>query len=325
MINLRQISTVIIFICLCFFAIIYALSIRSVDISFDNSYDVETIEKTIFESVKYYSINQGKKSLYLDSAELEIINKDLMNFVYPEGSLYSENGVIDYKSDKGKFDLIQKNMDLSGNVKLKSETGFYESERLSYSQKKARVEAKNNVKSTMIDPQTRDKIQIDSSVMYLWPNEKRATFVGGVVGKILRDRAYEEGMDFSSKTMAIDLRKSLISLEGDVTLTRSNYLIQALKGQIFLENYNKKLKYYTLYDDIKVREKMTDKTGRVRERRAYAQKLEGHLSTRKIILSGAPRVEQGGDVIKGYQITLRENADIVEIDDSQSRIDLKRE
>ena len=46
--------------------------------------------------------------------------------------------------------------------------------------------------------------------------------------------------------------------------------------------------------------------------------------TGKILLSGAPRVEQGDDIIKGYQITLRENVEMVEVDDSQSSFSLKR-
>ena len=44
----------------------------------------------------------------------------------------------------------------------------------------------------------------------------------------------------------------------------------------------------------------------------------------KIVLTGAPRVEQDQDVIKGYQITLRENVELVEVDDSQTSFKINR-
>ena len=44
-----------------------------------------------------------------------------------------------------------------------------------------------------------------------------------------------------------------------------------------------------------------------------------------MMLSGAPRVEQGADVIKGYRITIRENVDLIEVDDAMSDGQVKRE
>jgi lipopolysaccharide export system protein LptA len=60
------------------------------------------------------------------------------------------------------------------------------------------------------------------------------------------------------------------------------------------------------------------------ERKAFAERLEGFGREEKMILSGAPRVEQGNDVIKGYRITVRENTDLIEVDDAMSDVQMKK-
>ena len=78
----------------------------------------------------------------------------------------------------------------------------------------------------------------------------------------------------------------MFSLKQDLTA-------KSLKGQIFLENYNKKLKYFVLSDDVVVNEKVM--LGReLMERRALAEKLEGFMSKNLLIL-GNPRVIQQDD------------------------------
>ena len=79
-----------------------------------------------------------------------------------------------------------------------------------------------------------------------------------------------------------------------------------------------------LYDDIKLVEKLKLDDGTTSTRKAYSEKLEGYMREAKIVLTGAPRVEQGSDLIQGYQITLRENVELVEVDDSQTSFTIKR-
>lgn len=43
-----------------------------------------------------------------------------------------------------------------------------------------------------------------------------------------------------------------------------------------------------------------------------------------MILSGAPKVEHGEDVVKGYRITVRENMDLIEVDDAISDVQVRR-
>jgi lipopolysaccharide export system protein LptA len=60
-------------------------------------------------------------------------------------------------------------------------------------------------------------------------------------------------------------------------------------------------------------------------RKAFAEKLEGLISEKKIILTGLPKVFQQKDVIKGNRITIRENIETVEVDDANTNITLERE
>ena len=106
-------------------------------------------------------------------------------------------------------------------------------------------------------------------------------------------------------------------------LIRDNYVITSGKADIFLENYNKSLKYFVLNDDVKVTETMQTPTGVV-IRKSFSERLEGFGREQKMILSGAPRVEQGNDALKGYRITIRENVDLIEVDDSMSDMHVKK-
>ena len=186
------------------------------------------------------------------------------------------------------------------------------------------MSAVGDVSAKLIDKLTKDKITISSRSMNSDLDKKVIHFKGDIQGVLTRNRRYEGGFSFTSELMTLNQLESQINLSKDVKLRRNNYDVDAQKAEIFLENYNKRLKYYVLYDDIKFVEKLKLKSGASRVRRAFAEKLEGFMSQGKIILSGAPRVEQDGDLIKGYQITLRENVELVEVDDSQSSFQLKR-
>ena len=63
----------------------------------------------------------------------------------------------------------------------------------------------------------------------------------------------------------------------------------------------------------------------LQNRKAYAERLEGLGREEKMVLTGAPRVEMGKDVIKGYRITIRENVDLIEVDDAMSDVQVKRQ
>ena len=54
------------------------------------------------------------------------------------------------------------------------------------------------------------------------------------------------------------------------------------------------------------------------------KKFLNYFKIKKFYLTGSPRVIQGSDVIKGYKVTLRENLEMVEVDDSASSFTIKK-
>jgi lipopolysaccharide export system protein LptA len=173
------------------------------------------------------------------------------------------------------------------------------------------------------DLKSKDHVVITSETMRAHPNSQDSTFKGNVQGSMSRKKKYEGKLTFSSQQLQFDGNKSLAQLIGDVHMHRENYDITAGKADMFLENFNKALKYFVLNDDVKVREKLQTPEG-VQERKAFAERLEGFGREQKMVLSGAPRVEMGKDVIKGYRITIRENVDLIEVDDAMTDVQVKR-
>ena len=58
-------------------------------------------------------------------------------------------------------------------------------------------------------------------------------------------------------------------------------------------------------------------------RKAYSERLEGYITEEKIILQGSPKVFQRDDVIRGNTITLRRNNESIEVDDANTKFNLR--
>ena len=148
-------------------------------------------------------------------------------------------------------------------------------------------------------------------------------YVGNVKGQIHRKRPFEPTIFFESDQLKLNGPAAYIELISNVFLKKQEVKTWSRRGEIFLENYNKKLKYYVLYDDVRVEEKVVLADGRATIRKAFGEKLEGVVSEDKIILTGSPQVIQEKDTIKGNRITLKENNEVVEVDDSTSSFIIK--
>lgn len=322
--NKRSTTIVFSFFVITFLVVLLAVNIQ-IDIPNDApTLEVETIETTTFKGVRYYVLKEGLPSLSVIASNINIYGKDSVDFFDPSGVLFADNDEVDFKSLKGNYDFETEKLNLDGDVFLKNSKGSYNSDELLYEMAKKEIKAFGNVKSVFTDNETGDEMELYSTRMHAFENEERIKFTGNVKGELERKRKYETGYEFQAKSLDYLGKDSLMQLQGDVKILRKNYHLQSQKAEIFLENYNKKLKYYVMYDDIKLEEKLKLRAGS-QMRRAFAEKLEGFMSDGRIVLSGAPRVEQGTDVIKGYQITLRENTEIVEVDDSQSSFRFKKE
>lgn len=324
MINFKSASITISFVVGTALLVSSAVGIKDFDDAASNLLDVEMVEESIFEGMDYFTLDEGRKVISMKAETLRIIGQRDLYFTSPDGTLYNDDGdEIAYTAREGEFKDLKKELFLEGDVKLTAKEGSYDANSLYYNGSKDFLEARGNIQANLVDTSTKDRLKITSNYMSSWLNEERSLFIGDVEGKLSRKRAYEGNFTFESDRMELNRAKSLITLNNNVFLERNNYNLRAQRAEIFLENFNKKLKYYVLYDDIKLVEELELPNGNVQTRRAFSEKLEGFMSQGKVVLTGAPSVEQGSDLIKGYQITLRENVELVEVEEAQSSFKLK--
>ncbi len=283
-----------------------------------------------FKQVKYYLYENDKRVLHFNADELTTPSRSEngdVSFVQPHGEIFSNESdePVFFRADGGQYLRDAQEISLKSNVQLFYDKAEFEAIVLKFWPNKNYFAAWGNIRSTTLDPITSDKLEIRSNEVQGWPSKKESLYTGNVEGKITKKRLYQQGIEFSSDILKANLLESLITMNGNISLKKQRLTAKAGRAEIFLENYNKKLKYYALYDDIRVEEKLTLRDGNFLVRKAYSESLEGFQSLGKIVLSGAPRVIQGDDIIKGYQITLRENTELVEVDDANSVFSIKKE
>jgi lipopolysaccharide export system protein LptA len=277
-------------------------------------------EDSYLKAVSYFVLKQNKPLFTLNSDELTLnSSKEKSFFINPKGLVFTENGQkVNYEGLSGVFDQKSEVLTLERNVLLTTKDTEAVSNKMVYEAKNDRVHLTGEVKTKTFHAVEGDWIYIDSDEAYFWPQSRRSKYLGQVKGLIKRKRVYEDSMNFESNELYLDMNTHKADLTHDVLVKKQNLTATSRRGEIFLENYNKKLKYFALYDDVKVIEKvMLD--GKFIRRKAFSEKLEGLPSEEKIILTGYPKVYQLSDVIKGNRIVLRENTEVVEVDDANSK------
>ena len=138
-------------------------------------------------------------------------------------------------------------------------------------------------------------------------------------------RKEEQGvLLFSSEVLEMDLNRYRLDVSENVVFKRERFLAQGNRGQIFLNKEGKHVEHYTLYDNVRLKEQVKRKNERAFfERSAMAEKLEGAFGDNRVVLTGRPRVIQEKDVIKGNQIILRKDIELVEVDDASANFELR--
>lgn len=282
-------------------------------------------EFTQIEDLDYYHLKDAIPQLSLNAEKMRSQGESLAEFTKPKGiyNFESKKKTMNYEANDGVYKKEKELLTLEGDVKITSSEADYFAQKLKYYFKKDLILGSGGVTFKGVDLKSQDKLEIHSLSMRANPNNQFSLFKGGVQGSMQRKKKYEGKMTFSSQQLQLDGNKSLAELVGDVKLNRQSYLITAGKGDIYLENYNKSLKYFVFNDDVKVTEKLQTPQG-ITYRKAFAERLEGFGKEQKMVLSGAPKVEHGNDVVKGYRITIRENMDLIEVDDAMSDMQVKR-
>lgn len=297
---------------------------------FDRSGDEEgRASESYFVGARYHFVQGSTPKLFLDAEELTLIgvNADRIFMTSPVGVVFSPSGAsYNYRALTGRIEQAESLLYLDGEVDVKGELSHWNSDSARYDMEKDNLKGDKNVKTTSRSESTGDIVEVNSDFVDAKPKSQKSHYVGNVDGKIIRKRAYEPPILFSSRELTLDMIAGQANLTEDVTLIKQGVTAKSKRGEIFLENYNKKLKYYVLYDDVKVSEKVrvSGPTGvRSFTRRALSEKLEGIVAEDKIILTGYPKVYQERDVIKGNRIIIRENNEVVEVDDANTNFILR--
>lgn len=289
-----------------------------------------TGEESFFKVVDLYLIDHSRPFVKLEAHELILAN--LNNTVLgmkPSGVIYQNNDQneevpIFFEADKMKMEVADKHVALEGAVLIRRNVSTLNSEQANIINNGQFIEAAHSVKTKTIDQKTNDEITVDSDYAIYKTQEDYVQYMSNVRGKITRKRQYEESVTFSTDLLTLFGARGEVEMRGNVALKKDNLDAYANQGTVFLENYNKKLKYYALSDDVRLQERLI-LDGKPVTRKAFSEKLEGIISEKRIILTGLPKVFQEKDVIKGNRIIIRENIETVEVDDANTSITLEPE
>lgn len=285
----------------------------------------EEEDKSEFWDANYYLVKDHEPAFTLKADYLSMIGNTFIDFKNPKGEAISEEKLpIYYEAKKGRANKVKDIFELEEDVKINYKTMELKSYQASFDKKADRFDAFRDVVSTSIDEETHDKIIVYADQGVAWPHRNFARYTGRVHGDLIRKKAYEQGISFKSNILEADMNADLIILTEDVFIKKQELIATSLRAEIFLENYNKKLKYYVLYDDVKLEQKLKQADGKILVRKGFCEKLEGYMSTEEAVMTGSPKLLQGKDVVTGNKITLKERASLVEVDDNKSSLTVQK-
>ena len=334
--KLKQHLTIFFFIILCGSTIYYA-QYGSYDKLEKNDLRSQSLkalskenEESYFKKVSYYLLNQNFRTLELKASSLALSNenKKIISFD-PDGVIYRRDNTgkemlpIYFKAKNSKADSARKEVLLQDEVHVTSENSQLFSDNMIIYENGKVLDAKGNVKTLSNDQKTNDKILVNANEVIYRPDTQFFEYQKNVTGIVQRKRAYEENLSFQTDKLTLSGLEKMATMTGNVAFKKDKLEAFSNNGSMYLENYNKKLKYYALSDDVRLQETLIVGNKEVM-RKAFAEKLEGFISDKKIILTGFPKVFQGTDVIKGNRITLRESIETVEVDDANTNISLEK-
>lgn len=282
----------------------------------------QTIEENLneFKQAQYFQKINNIPQASLDAVEL-VSGDRTIKVRMPKGEVFpSPNERLNYTAQYAEYAKGKQVLDLKGDVYIKHVQGDMKCDygKLLLNSKYAQCSSK--VLSNILDLENGDKLRVNSNLVKMWWERGVIQYTGDVVGKITRKYKYEPGLDFSSEKLIFNRNKLSADFDGNVKFNYQGVKSRSGRAELYLENYNKELKYYVLYDDIEIEQKIPAVGGGTTTRKAYSETLEAFNQQRKIVLKGAPRVTQGRDTTRGYKITLFLDREIMEVDNSSSVI-----
>lgn len=276
-----------------------------------------------FQNILFWQKIKDEPQAYFKGERLNWGEKG-MDTKSPSGRIFLRNSdPIDYEGENGFFENSQQKVTLSGKVTMKRRGAFIKASKCDFYTEQRKTDCEGRVFSDLSGLKNGDNLKIRSqSIAMDWEREE-VLYQGGVRGRLRRRYPFEQGIQFQSDEVKIFKKDLKADFKGSVRFNYGDIKSRSQRGELFLDNYNKKLKYYVLYDDIEVVQNVELSDGSFFMRKAYAEKLEAFNKEKKIVLKGAPTVSQGKDTMRGYRITLFADKEIMEVENSSSVIKLK--
>lgn len=326
MLTLRHSLTILFFFALCAYctAVSYFYTYHEDDGLKDEEKEAAVVE-SYFKRADYYFVNKKLESFHLFSDELiHNQSKNELILTGPNGVVLSKDDKpIYYKSESGYFDIAKRVLNLNKSVVVRAPNMTISADYLSYSDANKIISTSGNVFSKTVNYDDFFELKITSNQLDYEYIKNKVTYQSLVDGRVERFRKYEPPVLFNANRLTLNLVSKTGQMSGEVQIRNQGLTASSREGEIFLENYNKKLKYFALSDDVIVREKVFPKHGEPFERRAYSEKLEGHVLESMVVLLGSPKVYQKKDVLKGNMIILRQNNETIEVDDANTNFRLR--
>jgi lipopolysaccharide export system protein LptA len=279
-----------------------------------------------FVQMDYFRTKDGLPVVNMNSLSLSIEhNKGIYHMLRPIGRVFSKDGApYDFSAVKGKMNQKEEMLYLWGRARLYDSESDIKAKEITYHVAKDLFVGIGDVQTENFSKKTEDYLYVESDKVRGKPKSNYSHYIGNVVGRLVRKKNYEEGVDFKSDEAKADLNQNYLELLNNVFLSRSNYWATSRRGEMFLENYNKKLKYFILYDDVVVKQSFKDAaSGDLITRKAYGEKLEGFAADKSMVLTGFPRVIQGKEKIMGNVITMFQDNEVIEVDDAKANLLIK--
>jgi lipopolysaccharide export system protein LptA len=326
--NLNKTLTISFFFAFCSLIIVLAnLEKKFFDPSSKTIDEVVKISNSRFGILfapKIFHVKDEVPSIFLSAevAKIDLILEDAYLEKLEGKSFNLERNPVTYLAEKGQYDKSNSELKLDGNVLIKEDGSTLNASRVVYKLNKDEILGEGDVAFKGVAPKSKDTIFIKAQKFSHFPKRKITSFKENIDGKIQRREAYREGINFQTDLLDYYQQELRISLTGNVLFTRKPFSASSRNGQIYLNNHNK-LNYFILNDDVKLKEVIEEK-GKQFIRKAFAEKMEGFPDEGKLILTGYPRVFQENEVIKGIRIIVRENSNVVEVEEANTTIKLQK-
>ena len=253
-----------------------------------------------------------------------LIDRAGENKVYlklPKGNIGTEVKTF-FEGKSGVINKLTSTLVVKKDVHLKREGSNTTASELLVDYKTNSAIAKGQVESRLHDIER--KVRIKSSQLIVRDKGEKLKYLGNVSGEI-RDKKRKptySNIKFKSDLLIFNNYDRVITLEGNAFIIRGKSEIRALFGKIWLNNQSSGVKYFSMNDDVKLRDEFINPYGRIVKRNSFSEKIEGFVLEEKLILSGFPQVEQEGDIIKGNKMIIREDQEVIEIINTNSQFQL---